>query len=813
MTLITPWQLGSVLLSVSSVTLAQNFSINYPGPAWVDAEYDSSPAVYPSPNATGSGWEAAFSQAQDFVSQLTLQEKAFLVTGTTGPCVGNIGSIPRLGFNGLCLQDGPLAIREADYASVFPAGLTVAASWDRNLARVRGQQLGDEFRNKGAHVLLGPVAGPLGRSAYGGRNWEGFSPDPWLTGVMMEETIEGVQEKGVQACAKHFIGNEQEVQRNPSTNDDGVTIEAVSSNIDDRTMHELYLWPFANAVRSGAASMMCSYQRINGSYGCQNSKTQNDLLKDELGFQGYVVSDWGATHSGYQAINAGEDMDMPGSLGRGSSSISSFFGGNITNNVNNGSLSIDRVDDMIRRIMTPYFFLKQDEDFPPIDGSSPALNNNNPSQYNYTFNLGPSDVDVRDDHADLIRELGAAGIVLLKNTNNTLPLKKPKNIGVFGNAAGDITEGLYSLGNRDLGEFGYESGVLAVGGGSGTGRLTYVISPLEAIKARAAQQKKNNALVQYLLNNTLITNGGGFNILYPRPPEVCLVFLKTWATEGDDRTSLRVDWNGTGVVETVASRCSNTIVVTNSGGLNVLPFADHPNVTAILAAHFGGQEAGNSIADVLWGDINPSGRLPYTIAHEESDYDFADITNSTALLNTSDPLAWKSDFKEKLLIDYRWFDYFNTSVQYEFGYGLSYTTFSMADLSISKTAQGTLSPAPPEQKIVPGGNPALWESVYKVTATITNTGSVAGAAVPQLYLGIPSPAGDDVTPVKALRGFDKIMLDCGESKTVTFDLARRDISHWDVVTQQWTIGSGAVQVMAGFSSRDIKATGSFTPFS
>lgn len=202
-------------------------------------------------------------------------------------------------------------------------------------------------------------------------------------------------------------------------------------------------------------------------------------------------------------------MDMPGSLGRGSSSISSFFGGNITNNVNNGSLSIDRVDDMIRRIMTPYFFLKQDEDFPPIDGSSPALNNNNPSQYNYTFNLGPSDVDVRDDHADLIRELGAAGIVLLKNTNNTLPLKKPKNIGVFGNAAGDITEGLYSLGNRDLGEFGYESGVLAVGGGSGTGRLTYVISPLEAIKARAAQQKKNNALVQYLLNNTLITNGGG----------------------------------------------------------------------------------------------------------------------------------------------------------------------------------------------------------------------------------------------------------------------------------------------------------------
>lgn len=156
----------------------------------------------PPANATGLKWASAFERASAFVSQLTLEEKATLVTGAPGPCVGNIGSIPRLGFSGLCLQDGPLAIREADYASVFPAGLTVAASWDRNLARQRGYLMGEEFRGKGAHVILGPVAGPLGRSGYGGRNWEGFSPDPWLTGDLFARSIEGIQETGLQACAK-----------------------------------------------------------------------------------------------------------------------------------------------------------------------------------------------------------------------------------------------------------------------------------------------------------------------------------------------------------------------------------------------------------------------------------------------------------------------------------------------------------------------------------------------------------------------------------------------------------------------------------
>lgn len=200
------------------------------------------------------------------MSQLTLEEKVALVSGTEGPCVGNIAPIPRLKFTGLCIQNGPLALEQGTYASVFPAGLTVAASWDKDLAYQRGNQMAQEFKGKGSHVILGPVAGPLGRHAHGGRNWEGFSPDPYLTGHLFAESIVGMQDIGVQACAKHYIGNEQETQRQPTTNENGTTFESVSANIDDRTLHELYLWPFQQAVKAGVASV--SIEEIDPMYKC-----------------------------------------------------------------------------------------------------------------------------------------------------------------------------------------------------------------------------------------------------------------------------------------------------------------------------------------------------------------------------------------------------------------------------------------------------------------------------------------------------------------------------------------------------------------
>jgi beta-glucosidase len=543
---------------------------------------------------------------------------------------------------------------------------------------------------------------------------------------------------------------------------------------------------------------MCSYNRINGTYACENSKSQNGLLKEELGFQGYIMSDWGGTHSGLSSIEGGLDMDMPGGLGEYGFQIwdKSYFGGNITSAVNNGSLDTSRLDDMITRIMTPYFFHGQDENYPLIDPDSADLNTFSPrSTWLDTFVLnGTRGVDVRADHNVLIRELGAASIVLLKNVDNTLPLKAPKSIGVFGNDASEDTQGYYNMDD-------FEYGTLGVGGGSGTGRFTFLVTPLEAIKARAAA---DGALVQTFLNNTLIATSDISTLVIPEQPQVCLVFLKTWAEEGVDRVSLDTDWDGNAVVESVAAYCNNTVVITHSSGINNLPWADHPNVTAILAAHYPGEESGNSLVDVLYGAVNPSAKLPYTIALEIDDYNAPPIT----AVNSTDPYAWQSYFDEKLQIDYRYFDAQNIPVRYEFGFGLSYTTFGLSNVSIAKVCDENVTAVAAPQQIVPGGNPALWDTLYTVSVNLTNTGSVSGAAVPQLYVSLPPSAPS--TPPKQLRGFEKVFLGVGASSTVTFELMRRDLSYWDVVQQDWVIPSGEIGLSVGFSSRDIQFTGGVT---
>ncbi|KAH6665859.1 beta2 tomatinase [Plectosphaerella plurivora] len=687
--------------------------------------------VYPSPLA----------KARALVKQLTLEEKAAFVTGTSGPCAGNSAAIPRLNFRGICFQDSPVGVREADFVTVFPAGFSVAASFDKRMIYQRADMMGSEFRGKGIQAAFGPAVGGMGRHALGGRNWEGFGIDLYLVGVAMDLSVRGLQKHGVQSVGKHHIANEQETQRFPSQKG-GKIIEALSSNIDDRAMHELYLWPFAQGLRAGVSYVMCGYNRLNQTCTCKTSKALNGLLKEELGFQGAVISDWGATKSGLHSIEAGLDVTMPGER-------NSPFGSNIYNLVQNGSLPESRLDDMIHRVLTPFFLHGQDSDnYPALDPSINELK----------------------DHGDFVRALGAPSALLLKN-DGALPLGKPKNIAVFGNDGADLSEGQFeaTLLKDSIGP-GY--GTMAQGGGSGSARYSYFVSPLEAIKKRG---QEDGALVQYILSNQQAAES--IHTIYPMA-DVCLVFLKT--------ISLDVDWNGTAVVNTVSARCPNTVVITHSPGINLMPWADNPNVTAIIAAHLPGQEAGNAIVDILYGKVNPSGKLPCTIAFEESDYNppIANITGSAG----DEPNAWQADFTEGLWVDYRHFDAANITPRYE--YGLSYTTFEHDLPSVSNRTRG-VSPFPPSQNVTqPGGNAALYDALITVTGRVRNTGKVEGAAVAQLYASFPDSAPEE-TPVKVLRGFEKTsVLAPGAEEVVTFELHRRDVSFWDVDAQDWRVPGG-----------------------
>ena len=378
------------------------------------------------------------------------------------------------------------------------------------------------------------------------------------------------------------------------------------------------------------------------------------------------------------------------------------------------------------------------------------------------------------------------------------------NIGVFGNDAADFSAGQYSLNigfGAGISAGDYDIGTMAVGGGSGTGRFSYIVSPLEAIKARG---QSYGALVQYITDNKLIA-AGGLSSLQPSPPDVCMVFLKSWASEGDDRTSLIAEWNSTLVVENTAERCPNTIVVLHGAAPNVMPWRNNANVTAIVVAHMPGQESGNSLVDILWGDVNPSGKLPYTIANQESDYE-PHLVNSTELQESTDPDAWQDDFTEGNLIDYKEFDSQNKSVAYEFGFGLSYTTFELSNIQVEVSASNVSRVPSASAPIQPGGNVELWETLAIISATVANTGTLSGATVPQLYVAFPSEAGEGLM-VKTLRGFEKVVLANNATATVQFSLCRRDLSYWDVHAQTWRLPSSAIRAWVGFSSRDLKLSG------
>ncbi|EQB45408.1 hypothetical protein CGLO_15725 [Colletotrichum gloeosporioides Cg-14] len=445
---------------------------------------------------------------------------------------------------------------------------------------------------------------------------------------------------------------------------------------------------------------------------------------------------------------------------------------------------------MVRRILTKYYLLGQDDDsFPSLDPSTLSVI---AAQYQQSLEdlvTNPPARDVRGEHAKHIRETGAAGAVLLKNVNNTLPLPAPINIGVFGNDAGNLTDGLIYQ-DPPATNVGFEYGTLDIGGGSSSVRHAYLVTPLDAIKERA---KGIGARVQYILNNERLA-AGDFHSIYP-VPEVCIVFLKRFAAEGFDRVSFEADWNSTAVITQIANIYNNTVVVTHSVGINTMPWASHRNT-------------GNSLADVLLGDVNPSGRLPYTIPVTEAYYDIP-ITNLTSDEVTS-PDAWQFDFTEGLMIDYRHFDAMGIHPLYEFGFGLSYTTFELASNLSVKTLTDNMTALARANNGSSVPLSELFIPVANATIQVSNTGDRSGATVVQLYMSMPADFAPSGTPARVLRGFSKIELGAGETREVTFKLSRRDFSYWDTAAQTWRVPAGKFRLEVGFSSRNLPKSAEVT---
>ncbi len=761
---------------------------------------DNGAHSYTGPYADGGVWSNGFAKAKSLLDQMTVEEKVNITTGYTGKCVGFTGTAPRVGLEALCLQDGPAGVRPARRVSQFPAGVTTAATWDRDLMAQRAEALAEEFRDKGVNIWLGPVTGgPLGRAPRGGRNWEGWSPDEYLSGVASYLTVKHAQSKGVVTCAKHYIAYEQETYRNPYNLSEPYEIfpvleqDPIDSILDDRTTHELYLWSFAEAVRAGTGSVMCSYNEVNSTHACSDSYSLNTLLKEELNFQGAVISDWGGTWSNQDSALGGLDVSMPGTAYNGK--FGNFFGQSLVELVQNGSVPEARLDDMVLRILAPAMEM-QDSSYP-----QPSFD---------VRDLTRPTNNVRRDHHKIIHQIGVDSVTLVKNNNSDgrgLPLKsldELQTVAVIGQDAGDNMYGATSCGENGQCNIDAFNGTVTIGGGSGWAFPPYVISPAAAIQeyVRAVGPDVNLHFDNWDLEGATARANSS---------DVALVFANTYATENQDRQNLTLWANADELIKTVASNNNNTVVVLHTPGqVDVEAWIDHPNVTAVLFAYLPGQEGGNSLPKVLWGEKSPSGKLPFTVAKNENDYP----PNTIVTDRVTDP---KATFDEKLLIDYKWFDYHNITPRFAFGHGLSYAKFNYANsLSVAQTAKADSTSVQQTKEKLINSNAGLYDIAVTLETEVTNTGSMAASEVVQLYVSFPASADskDNPQPIRTLRGFEKVKnVQPGETRKVSFELRNKDIAVWSTLNQGWKIPENSpLTFSVGSSSRKIHSTAEWTHY-
>ncbi|KAI9739036.1 MAG: hypothetical protein M1834_007248 [Cirrosporium novae-zelandiae] len=741
-------------------------------------------------NAVGD-WAASYAKAKAFVSELTNEEKLELITGS------DINS-SSVSWDALEMKDGSQGVQFYSYVSGFAQSSALAMTWDRDLIYQGLNAVGWEFYLKGFQLVNGPTSQALGRTPWGGRLVETLSPDPYLNGIAFGTGVKAFTDAGVipggKASAKflfssvrgnkpliycnlqHFLLNEQETNR--TTDLVTTCTEVYSSNADDKAVHEAYLWPFYDGVKAGLGAVMCAMNKVNGTWACENDHILNDLLKDELGFPGMVYADYNAQHSGLEAAINGLDY--------GDSDY--WNDTSIIDAITEGTFTEERLTDMAIRNVIGYYYVGLD------DGQQPDL-------------VEETDFrDVRANHSDIIREIGGASMILLKNKNSALPLQRPHQMSVFGAHAGPVMGGpnqAFTL----LGSGPTYQGHLATGSGSAEASLPYLITPQQALVTRAMS---NGTMIRWILNDTYtpetfsnaailyMQSGTGVNPSIPNyavDSDVCLVFLNALAGEGADRTELYNQDQDT-LVNTVASNCNNTIVIINTVGARLVDqWIENDNVTAVLYSSLLGQESGNSIVDVLYGDVNPSGRLTYTIAKNESDY------------NVTPCLTVECEFTEGVYVDYRYFDKNDITPRYHFGYGLSYTSFKYSDLTLKITNSTNLKNTYAIGSVAVGGRLDLWDDVITLTVKVSNAGVYAGHEVAQLYVAYPEDADQ---PVRQLRGFERVYIEEGSSETVTFTLRRRDISIWDVEVQEWKVVPGKYTFYVGASAGDLRIWGTLT---
>ncbi|ROW17623.1 hypothetical protein VPNG_00874 [Cytospora leucostoma] len=751
-------------------------------------------------------WQDAYDKSTALLDSLSFDEKLAIA------CEGSGGN-----FSALYFKDSAASVLYEYYVTTWPAAISLAHSWNKTAISGHGGALASEHKARGVNVVTAPTSQPLGRNPWGGRNGETFGPDSYLNGILAGLQAKAIADTGVIPSGKHFLLNEQETNRNGGASrsaSKGSLSNPFSANADDKTTHETYLFPFYDIVKSGMAGVMCSLNQVNNTQSCENADLLLGLLKSEIGFPGLVHPDVGGQHTAYGSFNGGLDY--------GSSQY--WSNETITQGIANGTITLEALNDKVVRNVIAYYKLGQDAGYP--------------SQAETGEYVSP---DPRKGHAALAREYASDSIVLLKNEKNALPLSAPRKLAVFGWHAGAAVVGP----NTPLDVVGDElsvfQGHMAQVGGSGQGSFSYLVTPLYALTTKSIE---DGTMLRHILNDTILTSsssggmggggaGGGISsnatssgnstggapggapggggggggsgsgysdstgtsqttLNFAYNQDACLVFLNAYSGEGGDRSELH-NADQDALVNEVASNCNNTIVIINTTGPRLVDgFAENDNVTAIVYGGPLGEQSGNAIIDVLYGTVNPSGKLAHTIAKNETDYNVQ--TSEEANIT----------YTEGNYIDYKYFDKYNVTPRYEFGYGLSYSTFGYSsDLTVSSNA--TAGYANGTRTI--GGREDLWDVVATVSTTVENTGSVDGAEVAQLYVSFPEAADQ---PLRSLRGFEKVQIAAGQSATVSFPLRKRDLAHWDVTAQEWSVEAGDYTLYVGASSRDLKAQTTLT---